>query len=290
MCLLIGVGRTGRCRASTRAVVAAWPASTRLDPHIVGNIGRLTALVRLERWQWRSAPSNSGWTRSPAQTGSSRRRSTRTTALAGRPPGGVGVPRPGQAGKPIARSSYYAAKSRPSSMRAYPGGPGREDLGISPSCLKRWLAIDRKNATPSSESPQSGIESDSLRGANKRIMLLEQENEVLRRAAACLSRAHMPTRWCTRSSARWPTTGLMGPSVCDSAPVAVQLVHRSGGLAARVNQRMPSPSGKGMVGRMDPQRAQAESATPSPLQRVAARKADERRTVSAAPSRRGLTP
>ena len=35
-------------------------------------------------------------------------------------------------------------------------------------------------------------ESDALREANKRIKLLEQENEVLRRAAAYLSQAHLP--------------------------------------------------------------------------------------------------
>ena len=40
-------------------------------------------------------------------------------------------------------------------------------------------------ALPSSES-------EALREANKRIKLLEQENEVLRRAAAYLSQAHLP--------------------------------------------------------------------------------------------------
>ncbi len=35
-------------------------------------------------------------------------------------------------------------------------------------------------------------ESDALREANKRIKLLEQENEVLRRAAAYLSQANLP--------------------------------------------------------------------------------------------------
>jgi hypothetical protein len=56
----------------------------------------------------------------------------------------------------------------------------------------RWLAIDEKNSTRSSGSPQSGSESDALREANKRIKLLEQENEVLRRAAAYLSQANLP--------------------------------------------------------------------------------------------------
>ena len=68
-----------------------------------------------------------------------------------------------------------------------------KDFGISPSCLKRWLAIDEKNSTQSSGSLQPGSRSDALREANKRIKLLEQE-KGLRRAAAYLSQAHLPGR------------------------------------------------------------------------------------------------
>jgi transposase len=68
-----------------------------------------------------------------------------------------------------------------------------KDFGISPSCLKRWLAIDEKNSTRSSSSSQNRSESDALCEANKRIKLLEQENEVLRRAAAYLWQAHLKT-------------------------------------------------------------------------------------------------
>ena len=67
-----------------------------------------------------------------------------------------------------------------------------KDFGISPSCLKRWLTIDERNSIRSSGSARAGGESDALREANKRIKLLEQENEVLRRAAAYLSQAHLP--------------------------------------------------------------------------------------------------
>lgn len=67
-----------------------------------------------------------------------------------------------------------------------------KDFGISPSCLKRWLAIDEKTLTRSSGSLKPGTESAALRDANKRIKLLEQENEVLRRAAAYLSQANLP--------------------------------------------------------------------------------------------------
>ncbi len=42
-------------------------------------------------------------------------------------------------------------------------------------------------------------ESTELREANRRIRLLEQENEVLRRAAAYLSQANLPGKGSTRS-------------------------------------------------------------------------------------------
>ena len=67
-----------------------------------------------------------------------------------------------------------------------------KDFGISPSCLKRWLAIDERNSSRSSGTSRPGAESEALREANKRIKLLEQENEVLRRAAAYLSQANLP--------------------------------------------------------------------------------------------------
>ena len=67
-----------------------------------------------------------------------------------------------------------------------------KDFGISPSCLKRWLAIDERASASTSTGSSSGKESVELREANKRIKLLEQETEVLRRAAAYLSHAHLP--------------------------------------------------------------------------------------------------
>lgn len=67
-----------------------------------------------------------------------------------------------------------------------------KDFGVSPSCLKRWLAIDDKQSANPSPAARAANESDALREANKRIKLLEQENEVLRRAAAYLSQAHLP--------------------------------------------------------------------------------------------------
>jgi transposase-like protein len=64
------------------------------------------------------------------------------------------------------------------------------DFGISESCLQRWLKLDDIE-----EGRRPGVtqsESVALREANKRIRLLEQENEVLRRAAAYLGRGVNP--------------------------------------------------------------------------------------------------
>ena len=64
------------------------------------------------------------------------------------------------------------------------------DFGVSESCLTNWLtAADREDGLK--PGPASG-ELAELREARKRIRLLEQENEVLRRAAAYLSQAHLP--------------------------------------------------------------------------------------------------
>lgn len=64
------------------------------------------------------------------------------------------------------------------------------DFGISESCLQRWLKLDdveegRRPGTTQAEAAE-------LREAKKRIRLLEQENEVLRRAAVYLGRGVNP--------------------------------------------------------------------------------------------------
>ena len=66
----------------------------------------------------------------------------------------------------------------------------RADFGITESCLGNWLAqADReRRVRPGTTAPRSA----ELREAKKRIRLLEQENEVLRRAAAYLSQANLP--------------------------------------------------------------------------------------------------
>jgi transposase-like protein len=67
-----------------------------------------------------------------------------------------------------------------------------KDFGSSPSRLKRRLTIDERRSSLSTPLARSGGESDALREANKRIRLLEQENEVLRRAAAYLLQSSLP--------------------------------------------------------------------------------------------------
>ncbi len=67
-----------------------------------------------------------------------------------------------------------------------PIGQIAKDFGISESCLRNWLVkADRDGAAGSATDGRTAAE---LREAKKRIRLLEQENEVLRRAAAYLSR------------------------------------------------------------------------------------------------------
>jgi transposase-like protein len=64
------------------------------------------------------------------------------------------------------------------------------DFGISESCLHRWVrvaAVD-DGLKPGVSTEEAG----ELRAARRRIKLLEQENEVLRRAAAYLGQASLP--------------------------------------------------------------------------------------------------
>jgi len=64
------------------------------------------------------------------------------------------------------------------------------DFGVHPMTLSNWL---RKSDVEAGVKPgvTSGEQSEN-RELRKRIRLLEQENEVLRRAAAYLSQANLP--------------------------------------------------------------------------------------------------
>lgn len=77
--------------------------------------------------------------------------------------------------------------------RARPKGVSLEqiadDFGISGGTLSNWL-----KAAEIEEGTREGVtraESDELRALKRRNKLLEQENEVLRRAAAYLSQANI---------------------------------------------------------------------------------------------------
>lgn len=64
------------------------------------------------------------------------------------------------------------------------------DFGISESCLNGWLrAADVEDGTAPGTMAAEHAENRALK---KRLRLLEQENEVLRRAAAYLSQANLP--------------------------------------------------------------------------------------------------
>jgi len=64
------------------------------------------------------------------------------------------------------------------------------DFGISESCLQNWLTqADRDEGVRPGPTSDEAVENRDLR---RRVRLLEQENEVLRRAAAYLSQAQLP--------------------------------------------------------------------------------------------------
>ena len=64
------------------------------------------------------------------------------------------------------------------------------DFGISESCLRNWL--HRADVEDGHRPGVTTAESVELRDVKRRNRLLEQENEVLRRAAAYLSQANLP--------------------------------------------------------------------------------------------------
>jgi transposase len=65
-----------------------------------------------------------------------------------------------------------------------------KDFGISEACLHRWLKLaDVEDGVRVGVTTVEGVE---LRDAKKRIRVLEQENEILRRAAAFFARESLP--------------------------------------------------------------------------------------------------
>lgn len=64
------------------------------------------------------------------------------------------------------------------------------DFGISETCVSNWV---RKADVEEGKRPgTTAAEAAELREARKRIRILEQENEILRRAAIYLGRGTLP--------------------------------------------------------------------------------------------------
>ncbi|MFL0460952.1 transposase [Kytococcus sedentarius] len=72
-----------------------------------------------------------------------------------------------------------------------------KDFGIHEMTLHKW--VRQADIDDGNRPGRSREESTELREARRRIRLLEQEVEVLRRAAAYLSQAHLPGKGSTRS-------------------------------------------------------------------------------------------
>lgn len=70
------------------------------------------------------------------------------------------------------------------------------DFGVHAMTLWKWM---RRADINDGVKPGRPARSAELREALRRITLLEQENEVLRRAAAYLSQANLPGEGSTRS-------------------------------------------------------------------------------------------
>lgn len=71
------------------------------------------------------------------------------------------------------------------------------DFGVHVMTLSKW--VRRADIDDGVKPGTTSQESAELRQVRRRIKLLEQENEVLRRAAAYLSQAHLPGKGSTRS-------------------------------------------------------------------------------------------
>jgi transposase len=71
------------------------------------------------------------------------------------------------------------------------------DFGIHPMTLSKWMR--QADVDEGVKPGATTTESAELRELRRRNRLLEQENEVLRRAAAYLSQAQLPGKGSTRS-------------------------------------------------------------------------------------------
>lgn len=110
----------------------------------------------------------------------------------------------GAGGKDVAVPKPYPEEFRDDVVRvARNRGPGvtldqvAADFGVHVMTLSKWMR--RADIDDGIKPGTTSQENAELREARRRIPLLEQENEVLRRAAAYLSQAHLPGKGSTRS-------------------------------------------------------------------------------------------
>ena len=71
------------------------------------------------------------------------------------------------------------------------------DFGVHPMTLTKWMR--QADIDEGAKPGRSTSDSAELQELRRRNRLLEQENEVLRRAAAYLSQANLPGKGSTRS-------------------------------------------------------------------------------------------
>lgn len=71
------------------------------------------------------------------------------------------------------------------------------DFGVRPMTLTKWMR--QADIDDGAKPGKSTTDSVELRELRRRNRLLEQENEVLRRATAYLSQANLPGKGITRS-------------------------------------------------------------------------------------------
>jgi transposase-like protein len=70
------------------------------------------------------------------------------------------------------------------------------DFGIHPMTLSKWLR--KADVDAGVKGGVTSVEAAENRDLRRRVKLLEQENEVLRRAAAYLSQANLDPKGCSR--------------------------------------------------------------------------------------------
>lgn len=100
----------------------------------------------------------------------------------------------GVLGKDVVMPTPYPKEFREDVIRVARQGDAStaqvaRDFGISESCLNRWLKIADGEDSP---GPPLGVSTAEVRRLKARNRVLEQENEILRRAAAFFAKDISP--------------------------------------------------------------------------------------------------